>query len=80
VNNYKVYPTTDHEDPEEVCRQRSTLFLTSGPDEGRGQSRAHGKRSGTHIVQEAGWVTRPVWTGEENLTLHRGSIPEPSSQ
>ena len=27
-----------------------------------------GKRSGTRIVQEAGWVTGPVWTDEENLT------------
>ena len=31
------------------------------------------------IVQEAGWVTRPVWTGAENLASHRDSIPGPSS-
>jgi hypothetical protein len=31
------------------------------------------------IVQEAGWVSGPVWTGAENLTSCRDSIPEPSS-
>jgi len=25
------------------------------------------KRDPVHIVQEAGWVPGPVWTGEENL-------------
>jgi len=27
------------------------------------------------IVQEAGWASEPVWTGEENLAPHRDSIP-----
>ena len=27
------------------------------------------------IVQEAGWASGPVWTGAENLALHRDSIP-----
>ena len=27
------------------------------------------------IVQEAGWAPGPVWTGAENLTPHRDSIP-----
>jgi hypothetical protein len=31
------------------------------------------------IVQEAGWAPRPVWTGAENLTPYRDSIPQPSS-
>ena len=31
------------------------------------------------IVQEAGWTSEPVWTGEENLGPHRDSIPGPSS-
>ena len=31
------------------------------------------------IVQEAGWALGPVWIGTENFTLHRGSIPGPSS-
>jgi hypothetical protein len=31
------------------------------------------------IVQEAGWASGPVWTGAENLTSHRDSIPGPSS-
>jgi len=31
------------------------------------------------IVEEAGWAPRPVWTGAENLALHRDSIPGPSS-
>jgi hypothetical protein len=31
------------------------------------------------IVQEAGWASGPVWTGAENLALHRDSIPGPSS-
>ena len=28
------------------------------------------------IVQEAGWVAGPVWTGAENLAPHRDSIPD----
>jgi len=31
------------------------------------------------ILQEAGWAPGPVWTGAENLTPHRDSIPGPSS-
>ena len=31
------------------------------------------------IVQEAGWAPGPVWTGAENLSHHRDSIPGPSS-
>jgi len=31
------------------------------------------------IVQEAGWAPGPVWTGAENLALHRDSVPGPSS-
>jgi hypothetical protein len=30
-------------------------------------------------VQEAGWIPGPVWTGAENIVLHRDSIPGPSS-
>jgi len=43
MNNYKVYPRTDHEDPEEMWRHSSILSLTSAPDEGRGQRHASGK-------------------------------------
>ena len=28
------------------------------------------------ILQEAGWVPGPVWTGAENLAPHRDSIPD----
>ena len=31
------------------------------------------------ILQEAGWALRAVWTGAENLALHRESIHRPSS-
>jgi hypothetical protein len=31
------------------------------------------------IVQEAGWAPGPVWTGAEELALHRDSISGPSS-
>jgi hypothetical protein len=31
------------------------------------------------IVQEAGCAPGPVWTGAENLALHRDSVPGPSS-
>jgi len=29
------------------------------------------ERDPVHIVQEAGWALRPVWTGMENLALTR---------
>jgi len=29
--------------------------------------------------REAGWASGPVWTGAENLTSQRDSIPGPSS-
>ena len=28
------------------------------------------------ILQEAGWAPGPVWTGAENLALHRDSMPD----
>ena len=31
------------------------------------------------IVQEAAWAPGPVWTGAENLALHRDSIPDRSA-
>jgi hypothetical protein len=31
-------------------------------------------------VLESGWGPQPVWTGSENLSPHRNSIPGPSSQ
>jgi len=31
------------------------------------------------IVQKAGWVPEPVWTGAENLAPHRDLIAGPSS-
>jgi hypothetical protein len=31
------------------------------------------------IVQEAGWVSEPVWIGAENLGPYWGSIPGPSN-
>ena len=30
------------------------------------------------IGQDAGWAPGPVWTGTENFTPHRDSIPGPS--
>jgi len=31
------------------------------------------------VVQEAGWVPGPVWTGAENLAPYRDSLPGPST-
>ena len=31
-------------------------------------------------VQDTKWASRSVWTGEENLDLHRSSKPELSSR
>jgi len=35
------------------------------------------ERPGAHC-KEAGWAPGPVWTGAENLTPHRDSIPDRS--
>ena len=37
------------------------------------------ERDPVPIVQEARWVSQPVWTGAENLTSHWDTIPGPSS-
>jgi len=37
------------------------------------------EREPVPIVKEAGWAHGPVWTGAENLSLHRESIHGPFS-
>ena len=59
------------------------LFLYLGLD-GGGWSKLRLARftPGEHpvpIVQEAGWVPVPLWTGAESLAPHRDSIPGSSS-
>ena len=39
----------------------------------------HPERDPLPLVQRAGWVPGPVWTGVESLAPHRHAIPGPSS-
>jgi len=50
----------------------STLFLTSALEGGEGSASRPGRtlppgKDPVPIVQEAGWSSGPLWTGEENL-------------
>jgi hypothetical protein len=59
-------------------RYSSTLSLISTLDGVDGQRPVlftPGKDT-VNIIQEAGWVPGPVWTGVENFISHRVSIPQ----
>ena len=75
----KVHPRRDHERPEGEQRFSCILSLTSTLDGEGGQHHAPaalppGKDS-VPIVQEAGWVSEPVWTGAKNLAPTTGIRP-----
>jgi len=67
----KVHPRTGHEGPEEEQRYSSTLSLTLALDECGWSTPRPGRftpgKDPVPIVYEAGWASRPVWTGAENL-------------
>ena len=70
-----VHHRTGHESPEGEYRYGFTLSLTSALD-GSGLSKPHPRRftpgkDPVPIIQEAGCVPEPVWTGAENLA-HTG--------
>ena len=72
----KGHPRTDHEGLKGEQRYSSTLSLTSALDVGwvvNATPRAlySREKDPVPIVQEAGWVPGPVWTGEENLAPTR---------
>jgi hypothetical protein len=80
----RFQPFIGHKGPWGEQRYSSTLFLTSALEGGGGVSvtpRPHltPRKEPVPILQEAGWASGPVWTGAENLTPHRDSIPGPSS-
>jgi len=62
----------------------STLSLTSALDGVGDQHHAPAAlppgKDRVPIVQEAGWASRLVWRGAENLAPRRDLIPEPSSE
>ena len=78
----KVLPTTGHEGPEVEYRCIPTLSLTSAldGDGGKGHDPAalHPRKDAVPVVQQDGWAPGPGWTGAENLSPHRDSIPGPS--
>jgi len=61
----------------------STLSLASAPDEGGWSTPRPGRftsgKDPVVIVQEAGWVPGPVWTGAENLAYTGIRFPGLSS-
>jgi hypothetical protein len=71
----KVHPTTGHKGPEGEKRDSSTLSLISALDAGGRSTPYPGHftpgKDPVPIVQEAGWVPRPVWIGVENLAPTR---------
>jgi len=77
-----VYPRTDNEDPEGEYRYSSTLSLNSTLDGMGGQRHAPAALTSGKIRYpfcRRGCAPGQVWTLEENLALHRDSIPGPSS-
>jgi hypothetical protein len=68
--NSEFHPITGHEGPEAL-------------DGVRGQRHAPAvylrEVDLVPIVQQVGWATEQVWTGEENLAPQSDSIPRPSS-
>ena len=76
----KVHPRTGHEGPQREYRYSSILSLTSALD-GCGwlNPRPHRFTTGKDpvpVVQKAGWVSEPVWTGAENLALTGIGYPD----
>ena len=67
----KVHPRTGHEGPKGEQMYSSTLPSTSALDGVGGQRHAlvalPPRKDPVPIVQEAGWASKPVWTGAENL-------------
>ena len=59
-------------------RRIALLFHDHGTRRGEGSASRPGLftpgKDPVPIVQEAGWAPGPVWTGGENLALHRDSI------
>ena len=75
----KFRPKTDHESPEEQTYS-STLSLTSALDRGGWLTPRPGRFTPgkeTRYTHSIGcWVvSRPIWTGAENLAPHLDSIP-----
>jgi hypothetical protein len=65
-----VRPTTCHEGPEGVYEYSSTRSLTSALDEGGSLTPRLGRFTlgeTITIVQNAGWATKQISTGAENL-------------
>jgi hypothetical protein len=70
----KGHPTSGHEGPKGQ-KYSSTPSLTSALDGGRWSTPRPGRFTPGNkppIVQEAGWASKPVWTGAENLYLPPG--------
>jgi len=80
VSNYKVYPTTDHEDPEEVWRQSSTLSLTSAPDEVEVNATPTEKDPVHLLCRKLSGLPGRSGRVKKISPAHRGSMPGPSSQ
>ena len=77
--NVKV-TLTGHEGPEVEQRYSSILSLTSALDGDGWSTPRPGRftpgRNPVPIVQEAGWVPGPVWTGAENLASNGIRSPD----
>jgi len=76
----KGRPRTGHKGPKRKQRYNFTLSLTSALD-GSGWSTPRPGRFTTGkypvpIVQEAGWASRPVWTGVKKLSLTGFRFPD----
>ena len=67
----KVHRRTGHEGREAEQKYSCTVSLTSALDGGGWSTPRPGRfnpgKDAVPIVQEAGWASEPVWTGEENL-------------
>jgi hypothetical protein len=75
----KFHPKTGHEGPEGEYRCSSTLSLTLvlvGMGDQLQTPAALPREDQLPIVQEAGWASEPVWTGAENISLHRFRFPD----
>jgi hypothetical protein len=83
IGKGKGHPITGHEGSEEKQMYSSTLPSTSALEGVGGQRHAtaalHPRKDPVPIVHGVGWAPVPVWTGAENLALHRDSNPGPSS-
>ena len=66
----KGHPRTDHKGPEGEESCSNTLSLASALDGGGWSTARPGRftpvKDPVPTVQKAGWISGPVWTGEEN--------------